>query len=120
VNGNESFGQPGDTLTVPRGARHIAYNDKNEPLVCTVVYRPGLDHYTTMQCFAGLTLDGYLDGRGLVSIPRILYLLKRANVTSLPRPSLVPEAVFRLGMQVFYLIGKSMGWEALYRKYTRQ
>ena len=81
--------------------RHIAYNHGDEKLVCIVDYRPGLDHYTTMQCFAGLTLDGQVDRRGLVNIPKIMYLLKRANAESLPRPAFAPDFAFHLGMEFF-------------------
>lgn len=114
----DRYGKAGDTVVAPRGIRHIAYNDKDVPLVCTVEYKPGLDHYTTMQCFAGLTLDGRIDRRGLVHIPRIMYLLKRGNILSLPRPAFAPEFAFRFGMEFFYVVGSILGWEALYKKYT--
>lgn len=120
VRGQERIGKVGDTLTVPRGERHIAFNDRDVPLVCIVDYKPGLDHYTTMQCFAGLTLDGLIDRRGLVNIPRIMYLLKKGNVLSLPRPAFASDLAFRFGMDFFYIIGGVMGWEALYEKYTRK
>jgi len=120
VNGSEHFGKIGDVLTVPRGTRHIAFNDRDDPLVCIVEYKPGLDHYTTMQCFAGLTLDGEYDRRGLVNIPKIMYLLRRANALSLPRPAFVPYWMFRLGMEFFYKLGTTMGWESLFLKYTRK
>jgi hypothetical protein len=118
VNGEEKFGKVGDTLIAPRGVKHIAYNDKDEPLMCIVEYKPGLDHYTTMQCFAGLTMDGFMDRKGLVNIPRIMYLLKRADALSLPRPAFAPEWMFRLGMEFFYRVGTIFGWESLYKKYT--
>lgn len=120
IDGREYLGKTGDVVTVLRGVKHIAYNDKSEPLVCIVEYKPGLDHYTTMQCFAGLTLDGMIDRKGLVNIPKIMYMLKRANVLSLPRPSFVPELFFRWGMNAFYLLGTMMGWESLFIKYTRK
>lgn len=120
VNGQEQYAKVGDTLIAPRGVKHIAFNDKDEPLVCIVEYRPGLDHYTTMQCFAGLTMDGYIDNRGLVSIPRILYLLKRFEALSLPRPAFAPEWMFRLGMETFFVIGTMLGWESLYKRYTHK
>ena len=120
INGSEHIGSAGDIIIVPRGVRHIAYNDKAEPLVCIVDYKPGLDHYTTMQCFAGLTLDGEIDRRGLVNIPKIMYLLKRANVQSLPRPAFVPGFAFQRGMKIFYAIGRMLGWESLYEKYTQK
>jgi quercetin dioxygenase-like cupin family protein len=118
VNGRTLFGKPGETLVAPRGVRHIAFNDKDEPLVCIVEYKPGLDHYTTMQLFAGLTLDGLIDRRGLVSIPHIMYLLKKGNILSLPRPAFAPDFAFRMGMSFFHVIGSLMGWESLYKKYT--
>jgi hypothetical protein len=118
INRKEFVGKSGDTVTAPRGIRHIAYNDRDVPLVCTVEYTPGLDHYTTMQCFAGLTLDGEIDRRGLVNIPKIMYLLKKGNVLSLPRPAFVPDRAFRLGMDFFYVVGSVLGWKSLFEKYT--
>jgi len=118
INRKEVHGWTGDTVTAPRGVRHIAYNDKQVPLVCLVEYKPGLDHYTTMQCFAGLTLDGQIDRRGLVNIPKIMYLLKRGDILSLPRPAFAPDFLFRLGMNFFFVFGSILGWESLYKKYT--
>jgi quercetin dioxygenase-like cupin family protein len=120
VNGLEQIAKAGDSIIAPRGIKHIAFNDKDVPLVCIVEYKPGLDHYTTMQCFAGLTMDGYLDKRGLVSIPKILYLLKRFEALSLPRPAFAPEWMFRLGMETFFVIGSVLGWESLYKRYTHK
>jgi len=118
INRKEFVGRAGDTVTAPRGIRHIAYNDRDVPLVCTVEYTPGLDHYTTMQCFAGLTLDGKIDRRGLVNIPKIMYLLKKGNVLSLPRPAFVSDRAFRLGMDFYYVVGSVLGWKSLFKKYT--
>jgi mannose-6-phosphate isomerase-like protein (cupin superfamily) len=118
MKGTEVFGKAGETVKVPCGTRHIAFNDRDESLVCIVEYKPGLDHYMAMQCFAGLTLDGNFDKKGLVDIPRIMYLLKRGNFTSLTRPSFAPEWLFRLGMGMFHWYGHVLGWETLYKKYT--
>lgn len=118
VRGRIQYGKPGDVLTIPRGTRHIAFNDRDEPLVCIVEYRPGLDHYRTMQCFAGLTIDCDYNKRGLVNFAKVGYLLKRENALSLTRPAFVPEPLFRLGMSMFFLIGSVLGWETLYKKYT--
>jgi hypothetical protein len=118
IDRKEYVGRAGDTVTAPRGVRHIAYNDRDVPLVCTVEYKPGLDQYTTMQCFAGLTLDGEIDRRGLVNVPKIMYLLRRGGILSLPRPAFAPDFLFRLGMEVFYVVGSIRGWEGLFKKYT--
>jgi hypothetical protein len=118
VNGKTLFGKRGDSLVAPRGVRHIAYNDRDEKLACIVEYKPGLDHYTTMQLFAGLTLSGLIDRRGMVHIPKIMYLLKKGNILSLPRPAFAPDPLFRLGMGFFYALGTVLGWESLYREYT--
>jgi quercetin dioxygenase-like cupin family protein len=118
INGREQIGRAGDTVIVPQGVRHIAFNNKSEPLVCIVDYKPGLDHYKSMQCFAGLTLDSQINSQGMVNIPKIMYLLKRMKARSLPRPAFAPEWLFRLGMDLFFIIGAMAGWESLYRKYT--
>jgi len=120
VNGQTILGKSGDRLVAPRGVKHIAYNDRDEKLVCIVDYKPGLDHYTTMQCFAGLTIDGDIDNRGMVNIPKIMYMLKKAEILSLPRPAFAPEFAFRFGMNFFYAIGGVLGWDSLYKKYTRK
>ena len=118
VRGVTHFGKAGDILTVPHGTRHIAFNDRDEPLVCIVEYKPGLDHYKTMQCFAGLTLDCLYDKRGLVDIPKIMFLLKKANARSLTRPAFAPAWLFQVGMHAFFTLGSLLKWEALYQKYT--
>lgn len=118
VNGVAQIGRAGETLTIRRGTRHIAFNDREEPLVCLVEYRPGLDHYKTMQCFAGLTLDCDYDRRGLVNIPRIMFLMRRAEAQSLTRPAFAPQWLFLFGMNIFFTIGSVLRWEALYQKYT--
>jgi len=118
VKGITHHGTAGDTLTIPRGTRHIAFNDRDEPLVCIVEYKPGLDHYKTMQCFAGLTLDCLYDKRGLVNIPKIMFMLKKGNALSLTRPAFAPDWLFEIGMNTFFVIGSALKWETLYKKYT--
>jgi len=118
INRREIIGRVGNTVVIPRGTRHIAFNDKVEDLVCIVEYKPGLDHYRMMQCFAGLTIDCAYDRRGLVNIPKIMYMLKKGNALSLTRPAFAPEPFFRLGMGLFFMIGSALGWESLYKKYT--
>jgi quercetin dioxygenase-like cupin family protein len=117
VNGRVLIGKSGDMVVVPRGTRHIAFNDGPEALVCIVDYKPGLDHYLTMQCFAGLTCDCDFDKQGLVNVPKILYMLKKANAQSLTRPAFIPEMLFQLGMIACLGIGSVAGWNALYKKY---
>lgn len=118
INGRECMSRAGDTVIVPRGTRHIAFNDKAKSLVCIVEYKPGLDHYKTMQCFAGLTFDCDYDKRGLVNVPKILFMLKKVNARSLTRPGFVPDLFFQLGLFACLGIGSVAGWNVLYQKYT--
>lgn len=120
INRRQIIGRVGDTVMIPRGTGHIAFNDRQEDLVCIVEYKPGLDHFTTMQCFAGLTIDCDYDRRGLVNIAKIMYMLKRSRALSLTRPAFAPEILFRLGMGMFFAIGSVLGWDSLYKKYTGQ
>jgi mannose-6-phosphate isomerase-like protein (cupin superfamily) len=118
MRGKTQIGKAEDSLTVPRGTRHIAFNDREEPLICIVEYKPGLDHYKTMQCFAGLTLDCDYDRRGLVSVPKIMFMLKNAKAQSLTRPAFAPQWLFLFGMNIFFAVGSTLKWETLYKKYT--
>ncbi len=118
VKGVEQIGKVGESVIVPRGTPHIAFNDREKPLVCIVEYKPGLDHYKTMQCFAGLTLDCDYDKRGLVNVAKVMFMLRRVRAQSLTRPAFAPDWLFRLGMHAFFVIGSVLQWESLYKKYT--
>lgn len=118
VNRQEQVGRAGQTLTVPRGTRHIAYNNRPETLVCVVEYKPGLDISRSFQCFSGLTCDGDVYGRYGINIPKMMYFMKRMSAKALARPSNVPAPIFGVFMNIFYVYGLLAGWEKLYRKYT--
>ena len=118
MDGDQHIGAAGETLIVPCGVRHIAYNNKHEQLDCIVEYRPGLDHYRVMQCFGGLTLDRDLGRRGLVNIPKMMYFMQEMHAQAIVIPSFVPRPLFRLSMRLFHILGSAAGWDKLYRKYT--
>ena len=98
---------------MPKGARHIAYNNKTEILDCTVEYKPGLDHDKFMQCLVGLTNDGLLDKKGGVDIPRMGYLLIKMKAKSMARPTAIPSIIFNVALRVFYIRGILSGWGKL-------
>jgi len=118
VDRREQLGVTGQTVVVPRGVRHIAYNNTSETLVCTVEYKPGLDLFRYFQCFGGLTHDCDIDRRYGINIPKMMYFMKRMNAKALARPASLPGPVFSLLMDLFYVAGSLAGWERLYRKYT--
>jgi quercetin dioxygenase-like cupin family protein len=118
INGRRSIGRAGDTITIPRGARHIAFNDRDETLRCVLEYKPALDSQRKFQCFAGLTLDGDINRWGVVSIPKMMYFMQVQNARAVARPAFVPGPVFRLMMRASLPLGKAAGWDELYRKYT--
>ena len=64
IDGQEYIGKAGEIITVPKGKRHIACNNKPELLSCIVEYKPGLDTYKFLQCFGGLTIDEDTDKKG--------------------------------------------------------
>jgi quercetin dioxygenase-like cupin family protein len=118
IDRQEQIGTPGETVTVPRGTRHIAYNHIPEPLVCVVEYKPGLDISRSFQCFSGLTCDGDVYGRYGINIPKMMYFMKRMNMQAVARPASLPAPIFNVLMNIFYVYGSLAGWEKLYRKYT--
>lgn len=120
INRQQQIGTVGQTVTVPCGVRHIAYNNTPETLICVVEYRPGLGISKYFQCFGGLTCDGEVRGRYGINIPKMMYFMRRMNAQALARPPSIPEPVFSLLMNTFYLVGTFAGWEKLYKKYTEK
>jgi quercetin dioxygenase-like cupin family protein len=118
INRQEQIGTRGQTVTVPRGVRHIAYNNSPEVLSCIVEYKPGLDIFKSFQCFSGLTYDCDIDRRYGINIPKMMYFMRKMNAKALARPTGVPGPIFALLMNIFYMAGSLAGWEKLYKKYT--
>ena len=83
-----------------------------------VEYKPGLDHDTFMQCFIGLTNDGFIDKKGGINIPKMGYFLTRMKAKCMTRPREIPAPMFNIALKVFYLRGLLSGWSKLYKKYT--
>jgi mannose-6-phosphate isomerase-like protein (cupin superfamily) len=118
MNGKEYIAGQGESVTVPKGVAHIAYNNKTDVLDCIVEYRPGLDHETFMQCFTGLVNDRLLDKKGAISIPRMGYFLVKMKAKCMTRPTAIPAPLFNIALRVFYVRGILSGWKKLYVKYT--
>ena len=118
ISGKEYLVKAGESITVPKGAKHIAYNNKTEVLDCIIEYKPGLDHDKFMQCFMGLTNDKLLDKMGGVNIPRMGFFLVKMKAKSIARPTAIPSILFSIALKVFYLRGTLSGWNKLYSKYV--
>lgn len=118
MDGREHIAREGETVTVPRGVAHIAYNNSNSVLDCIVSYKPCLDHDTFMQCFMGLTNDGLTDKKGGIDIPRMGYFLTRMKAQCMTRPTAIPAPLFRIALKVFYLRGVFSNWKSLFKRYT--
>jgi mannose-6-phosphate isomerase-like protein (cupin superfamily) len=118
IDGVEVIGKPGESIVVPMGTRHIAYNNKPETLKCIVEYKPGLDNYQFFQCFAGLTLDNDMDQKGQINIPKMLYFTKKMKARCIARPTSIPSPIFRLAIEICFIIGRFAGWEKLFNRYT--
>lgn len=116
IDGKEFIGKPGDVITVPKGKRHIAYNNKNETLKAIVEFRPGLDMHLLEQCYNGLLLDGEYDKKGSPPILKLGYFMK--GMQALTRPTSIPAFAFGLMVNFSYRLGVSLGWKNLYKKYT--
>jgi hypothetical protein len=47
-----------------------------------------------------------------------MYFMKKMNMQALARPAYLPNPIFNLLMNIFYVTGSLAGWERLYKKYT--
>jgi quercetin dioxygenase-like cupin family protein len=118
IGGREVIVPAGESITMPRGVRQIAFNNKPATLRCILEYRPGLDSVPMFQCFGGLVHDGDITRAGIANPFKMLYFMRKAGARAIARPAYLPGPVFRLLMEVFFVIGTLLGWERLYRKYT--
>ncbi|MCP1384715.1 cupin domain-containing protein [Runella salmonicolor] len=118
IDGQKHIVKTGDSITVPKGKRHIAFNNKPEVMNCTVEYRPGLDNFKFFQCFGGLTLDEDYNKKGQINIPKMCYFTKKMNAQCITRPTSIPAPVFKMVINLFFMVGTVLGWNKLYTKYT--
>ncbi len=118
IEGKEHIAKAGESITVPKGKRHIAFNNQPEILHCVVEYKPGLDNYKFFQCFGGLTIDKDIDKKGQINIPKMCYFTKKMKAQCITRPTSIPAPVFKLVINMFYGVGSVLGWKKLYTKYT--
>jgi uncharacterized cupin superfamily protein len=118
IDEKEYIGRAGDTITVPKGKRHICRNNSAGIMTCIVEYRPGLDQYKFFQCFAGLTMDRYMDKKGQINITKMLYFSQKMKAQCMTRPANIPAPFLKLTANLFYIIGFFSGWNKLYKKYT--
>ena len=108
----------GQSIIVPKGKRHIAYNNQPSRLHCIVEYTPGLDNYKFFQCFGGLIIDGDISKNGTVNIPKMLYFTRKMKAHCITRPTNIPAPIFYLAMNFFFIVGSLSGWNKQFEKYT--
>ncbi|MFN8358242.1 MAG: cupin domain-containing protein [Spirosomataceae bacterium] len=118
IDGEKFVGKVGDVITVPKGKRHIAYNNAQTVLKCEVSYTPSLDILQFEQCFMGMLQDGHYDKTGKIKIPMMGYFLSKMKCQSMTRPTEIPAFVFAFALKVFYLVGVIRGWKKYYTAYT--
>ena len=99
-----------NTLTIPRGRPYRLQRSGRNPGLYRRI-QTGLDHYKTMQCFAGLTLDCLYDKRGIGGFPKDHVPAQRAKAASLTRPAFAPDWLFRMGMHTFFAVGSVLKWK---------
>lgn len=118
LDGKKQSGKNNISIVVPKGSAHIAHNHGKQPLTCIVEFQPAYESYQFFQCMGGLISDKDYDKTGQVNIPKMCYFMKKMNARCLTRPTKIPAPVFKLVMNLFYLVGVMKGWNKLYIKYT--
>jgi len=118
IEGKEVIAHEGESITVPKGKKHIAYNNKAETLECEVAYVPGLDYETFFQFFIGLQKDKAYDKKGKVNIPKMCYFTYKTKLQSLARPASIPAPLFQFTIHLFGVIGSLVGWKKQLQRYT--
>ncbi len=118
IDGKRNILNPGDSIVVTKGLRHIAENYDNSDVECEVDYTPGLDYFVFMQCFIGLLKDKQYDVKGSVNIPKMAFCMYKTKCTALARPTSVPKPLFKFILPLFGAIGSVLGWDRLLKNYV--
>lgn len=118
IDGKQYNVGEGQSITVSKGKRHVAYNNQPSWLHCIVEYTPVLDNYKFFQCFGGLTIDGGTTKNGTVNIPKMLYFTRKMKAKCITRPSNIPAPIFYLALNFFFIVGSILGWNKQIEKYT--
>lgn len=119
MDGRETIARVGDTVTVPAGVAHIAFNNSDQPLECRVTYRPGLDLPTFIQCFGGVLQEGDYDPKtGEPNLIKLGFFLRHMKAKCMTRPTQFPAWSMGLALNLFYYIGLLRGWKKDFDRYT--
>ncbi|MFI5161810.1 MAG: cupin domain-containing protein [Sphingobacteriales bacterium] len=119
IEGKEHIVSIGNMIIVPKGKRHIVYNNSHDVLDTNIELRPVLDHPKITQCFNGLLSDGHVDEKGAINMPMMLYFLQKMKCKGMARPSGISASTFKFLLIKYYLLGTFKGWDKLYDKYTK-
>ncbi len=63
-------------------------------------------------------MDKDYDKRGQINIPKMGYFTKKMNAQCITRPTSIPAPLFKMAINLFYVMGIVLGWNKLYTKYT--
>lgn len=116
INDRDVVVQPGETIVVPKGAVHQPRCTSLEPLVARVTFHPALHVETALETICGLASDGIADKKGQPPFLR-LAVMTSANpgenyLASMPIP------IQKVALTIGALIGRMLGYQAVYPQYS--
>ena len=75
VEGTERRVGPGESITIPAGARHTFWNDRDEAARCTQTFRPALGTAAFFETYAVLAERGELDEKGMPGLMQLAVMI---------------------------------------------
>jgi quercetin dioxygenase-like cupin family protein len=116
LDGREQVLRPGDSVVVPRGARHRLFPVDGGQVHVVFELRPALRTETLLETFVGLARDGKVNRKGYPSLLQLAVISREFEAEGYAtRP---PLAVQRALFTPLAALGRRRGYRARYPQYS--
>ncbi len=115
LNGEKNSIKAGQQITLPKGIKHVHFNDEREDLVMEQTFSPSLDVEVFLQNLFGLTAEGRFKNGSPQFLQLIMWQRKLEAKTYITK---IPVGAQKLLSYALAPVGSMLGYKASYTKYS--
>jgi len=108
--------RPGEQIVVERGSVHQPRCNSSEPLRTRVRFRPALHAETILETICGLASDGIADKKGQPPLLRLAVMASASPGENYL--AAIPIPLQRVTLAVCAVVGRLLGYKAVYPEYS--